>query len=191
MKKAAIPCRERGLKKWDGVKAVPLSICGRCGMGKFRFYHIKEEYIAYLHEIDQRVQYNKGQRRPYVGIVLTVGTHDYYVPLESPKCSHSKLKSSGPILKLEDGALGIMGFNNMLPVLACELIEIDFEHLSDVRYRMLLQNQARCCNRMATEIQKRAETTYRKATDRKNQFYQKVCCDFKALEIAAEKYIHK
>lgn len=35
-------------------------------MGKFQFYHINEHYISYLHSIDTRVQYNKGQRRPYV-----------------------------------------------------------------------------------------------------------------------------
>ena len=70
-------------------------------MGKFRFYHIEDKYIAYLHSVDNRVQYNKGQRRPYVGIVLSVAGQDYYVPLESPKKSHAKMKSSGPILKLD------------------------------------------------------------------------------------------
>ena len=54
-------------------------------MGKFQFYHINEHYISYLHSIDTRVQYNKGQRRPYVGIVLSINGIDYYVPLESPK----------------------------------------------------------------------------------------------------------
>ena len=39
-------------------------------MGKFQFYHINEHYISYLHSIDTRVQYNKGQRRPYVGIIM-------------------------------------------------------------------------------------------------------------------------
>ena len=34
-------------------------------MGKFQFYHINEHYISYLHSIDTRVQYNKGQRRPF------------------------------------------------------------------------------------------------------------------------------
>ena len=44
-------------------------------MGYLRFYHIKEEYIAYLHRVDRRVQFNKGERRPYVGIVLKVNGH--------------------------------------------------------------------------------------------------------------------
>ena len=49
-------------------------------MGKFRFYHIREGYVDYLHKIDNRVQLNKGQRRPYVGIVLSINGFDYYVP---------------------------------------------------------------------------------------------------------------
>lgn len=61
-------------------------------MGKFQFYHINEHYISYLHSIDTRVQYNKGQRRPYVGIVLSINGIDYYVPLESPKPNHVNIK---------------------------------------------------------------------------------------------------
>lgn len=46
-------------------------------MGKFQFYHINEHYISYLHNVDNRVQYNKGQRRPYIGIVLSLNGVDY------------------------------------------------------------------------------------------------------------------
>lgn len=182
--------RKRGLKS-GAVISRPTTYIGRCKMGKFRFYHIEDKYIAYLHSVDNRVQYNKGQRRPYVGIVLSVAGQDYYVPLESPKKGHAKMKSSGPILKLDNGKLGIMGFNNMLPVLHSELIEIDFNRISDRKYRTLLQNQARCCNHMVTEIMHRAASTYRKATAKCNPFYEKICCDFKLLEDAAKKYTGK
>ena len=40
-------------------------------MGKFQFYHINEHYISYLHNVDNRVQYNKGQRRPYICLLYT------------------------------------------------------------------------------------------------------------------------
>ncbi|WP_165449929.1 type III toxin-antitoxin system ToxN/AbiQ family toxin [Intestinimonas timonensis] len=75
-------------------------------MGKFRFYHIREGYVDYLHKIDNRVQLNKGQRRPYVGIVLSINGFDYYVPLESPKPNHVNIKSSGPVFKNKCKALG-------------------------------------------------------------------------------------
>lgn len=85
-------------------------------MGKFRFYHVREGYIEFLHKVDNRVQMNKGRKRPYVGIVLSIEGYDYYVPLESPKPNHANIKSGSPVLKLDDGKLGIMGFNNMIPI---------------------------------------------------------------------------
>lgn len=82
-------------------------------MWNLRIWKIKDSYIRRLHEIDPRVQYNKGQRRPYVGIVLELGSVKYYAPMESPKKNHVNLKNSGPILKIDGGKLGLIGFNNM------------------------------------------------------------------------------
>lgn len=45
-------------------------------MAKLRLYHIREGYVEFLHRADNRVQMNKGERRPYVGIVLRVGDFD-------------------------------------------------------------------------------------------------------------------
>ena len=100
-------------------------------MGKFQFYHINEHYISYLHSIDTRVQYNKGQRRPYVGIVLSINGIDYYVPLESPKPNHVNIKGGGPVMKLDDGRLGLMGFNNMIPVIPSCLIKFDIQSIEN------------------------------------------------------------
>ena len=100
-------------------------------MTYFRFYHIKDEYVAYLYRLDRRVQYNKGARRPYVGVVLQIRDMNYYVPLESPKPNHAHVKSGGPILKMDDGKLGIMGFNNMIPVRMQQLIEFDIANEKD------------------------------------------------------------
>ena len=100
-------------------------------MSKFKFVHVSEKYIKYLHSVDNRVQFNKDQRRPYVGIVLSIKQMNYYVPLESPKKNHANIKSNGPILKLDDGKLGIMGFNNMIPVNAKCLIDFDILSLTD------------------------------------------------------------
>lgn len=131
-------------------------------MGKFQFYHINEHYISYLHSIDTRVQYNKGQRRPYVGIVLSINGIDYYVPLESPKPNHVNIKGGGPVMKLDDGRLGLMGFNKL--------------------------NQLNYCNKNRDLILQRAESTYRKALSRKIPLYQKVCCNFEKLERKSKKY---
>ena len=157
-------------------------------MGTLRLYHIRESYVEFLHKIDSRVQFNKGQRRPYVGIVLTIQGFDYYVPLESPKPNHKNIKSGGPVLKLDEGKLGIMGFNNMIPVKHYHLIEFDILTEPDEKYRALLQKQLQYCEKQKQIIFSRAATTYRKATDGKNPFYRRVCCDFKRLESGCTKY---
>lgn len=157
-------------------------------MSKLRFYRIHEGYIEFLHSIDNRVQFNKGERRPYVGVVLTIGEHEYYVPLESPKPNHKNIKSGGPVLKLDDGQLGIMGFNNMIPVKRPHLISFDILAEPDMRYRNLLLNQLRYCDQNKTVIFSRAKSTYQKVVSGKNLFYARVCCDFKRLEAVYDTY---
>ena len=157
-------------------------------MGKFQFYHINEHYVSYLHSIDNRVQYNKGQRRPYVGVVLSINGVDYYVPLESPKDNHANIKGGGPVMKLDEGRLGVMGFNNMIPVLDSCLIKFDIQAVRDTKYKMLLLNQLEYCNKNRDLILQRAQTTYRRALSRKIPLYQKVCCNFEKLERKSKRY---
>lgn len=157
-------------------------------MGIFRFYHIEERYIRYLHSIDARVLFNKGERRPYVGVVLVVNNINYYVPLESPKPNHKNIKSGGPVMKLDDGKLGIMGFNNMIPVHPDCLIEFDFLKETDEKYRMLLFNQLRYCEKNRDLIQRRAQKVYNSVITGRIPFYRKACCDFAKLERKCRNY---
>lgn len=157
-------------------------------MGKLRFYHIQDHYIKFLHKLDSRVQLNKGEKRPYVGVVLELNGFNYYVPLESPKPNHANIKSGGPAMKLDGGRLGLMGFNNMIPVDVCNLIEFDFKKEPDKSYRNLLYNQLAYCEKNIDIIQARAQKTYEKAVSGKVPIYRKVCCDFKKLEGRAKSY---
>ena len=157
-------------------------------MAKLRFYRIQDGYVDFLHKIDHRVQLNKNQKRPYVGVVMSVGESQYYVPLESPKPNHANIKSGGPVLKLDEGKLGIMGFNNMIPVKKYHLIEFDIMQEQDPKYRALLLNQLAYCEKNKDLITKRAEATYKKAIAGNNPFYRKICCDFKRLEENCNKY---
>lgn len=157
-------------------------------MPTLKFYHVSEKYIRYLNSADSRVQYNKGERRPYVGIVLTVNDMDYFVPLESPKPNHVKIKSSGPIMKLDDGKLGIMGFNNMIPVHSSALIDFDILAVEDEKYKMLLLNQLKFCRKNYRLITDRARRVYKKRTEDEVPFYIDCCCDFKKLENKCNRY---
>ena len=157
-------------------------------MNHLRFYHIRDDYAAYLHRVDSRVQFNKNMRRPYVGVVLSVHGMSYYVPLESPKPGHAGIKSGGPVLKLDEGKLGIMGFNNMIPVRRCCLVDFDIASVDDSAYQTLLLKQLHFCSKNRNLIMTRAQNTYAKAVSNKNPFYSKICCDFKKLESACRRY---
>lgn len=157
-------------------------------MATLKIYRVSEKYIGFLHSVDYRVQFNKGQRRPYVGVVLEVNGYKYFVPMESPKENHQNIKNSVHIMKLKDGEYGILGFNNMIPVRDDCLIEFDIAKETDEKYRELLKNQLRFCNDNKERIYKRAAKTYDEVTVKQAPFYLKVCCDFKKLEKACKKY---
>lgn len=157
-------------------------------MESLRIYRISDHYIRFLRSKDSRVQYNKGNRRPYVGVVLKVGGCQYFVPMESPKANHKNIKPGKHILQLGGGRYGQLGFNNMVPVHKDALIEFDFASEPDEAYRELLKRQAAICNRMKADILDHAQRTYFDVVNQKNKFLMSISCDFKALENACKSY---
>ena len=157
-------------------------------MEKLRIYRIDDKYIRFLKSRDSRVQDNKGRRRPYVGIVLCVGRFQYFVPMESPKPSHATMKNGKHFLRLDEGRMGILGFNNMIPVDKDALISFDILAETDVQYRNLLTKQAELFNKLRAEIFSRASRTYYDVTNHKNKFLERISCDFPALEKACLQY---
>lgn len=157
-------------------------------MDNLKIYRISEQYIRFLWSRDKKVQYNKGTSRPYVGVVLHVGQYKYFVPMESPKPNHASIKSGKHILKLDNGRLGMLGFNNMVPVHSDALIEFDIDAEPDKKYRELLKNQAIICNKQKADIYNRASRTYYDVVNNKNEFLVRISCDFKNLESACKSY---
>ena len=107
-------------------------------MEPLRLYRISSKYISFLRGADDKVQLNKNAKRPYVGIVLYVGEFRYFAPLESPKPNHKNMKSGKHLLKIDGGNLGIIGFNNMVPIHNSSLIEFDINSEPDTKYAELL-----------------------------------------------------
>ena len=157
-------------------------------MDELHVYFISDDYVRYLYGFDSRVPYNKDGKRPYVGVVLRVGDYQYFVPMESPKPSHQGLKSRPHILKLQGGALGILGFNNMIPVPDRALTLCDISAIENRKYRFLLENQQAECNHMDGLIHQRAQATYSSVLSGKNAFLLKISCDFRKLEEACKEY---
>lgn len=157
-------------------------------METLRLYRVEDVYIRYLHSRDCKVQYNKDARRPYVGVVLDFGGFKYFVPMESPKPNHVKIKSGKHILKLKNGEYGLLGFNNMIPVHKDALIEFDINDERDEKYKKLLQRQILICNRMKADILNHAQMTYFDVVNLKNKFLIEISCDFRNLEMACKQY---
>ena len=106
-----------------------------------KFYHIKDDFIAYLQKFDTKVAENKNQTRPYVGVVLEINSVKYYAQFSSLKSKHKKMKNGKDFRKINNGLYGAINFNNMIPVLDSALLEIDIANIADVKYCRLLQNQ--------------------------------------------------
>lgn len=158
-------------------------------MEPLRLYRVSDRYIRFLKARDSRVQDNKNRRRPYVGVVLSVGGFRYFVPMESPKPSHAKLKSGRHLLKIDEGRLGLLGFNNMIPVHDSALISFDVGQEPDTKYAELLRRQISYINRNKASVMDHAAKTYDGVVRKKNAFLLKICCDFKALEEACGQYV--
>jgi len=157
-------------------------------MENLKLYRVSDRYIHFLKGTDQRVQDNKDRRRPYVGVVLFVGEFQYFVPMESPKPNHANIKSGVHIMRIGNGTLGLLGFNNMIPVHNSALILFDIDKESDQKYAELLRRQVTFLNRHKADVLDHASKTYYKATSGNNKFLQKICCDFKKLERACKRY---
>lgn len=157
-------------------------------METLKIYRIKDKYIHYLKNRDNRVQDNKDKRRPYVGIVLYVGKYKYFVPMESPKPNHANIKSGNHLLKLDGGQLGLLGFNNMIPVNESALISFNIDEEEDIKYAELLRRQVSYINKNKSAVYSRASKTYYNAVKGNNKFLNNICCNYKELEKACDRY---
>ncbi len=82
--------------------------------GKFQFYHINEHYMSY--SIFISVCNTIREQCVRMLELYSPSTASIMFPL-NPQPNHVNIKGGGPVMKLDDGRLGLMGFNNMIPVI--------------------------------------------------------------------------
>lgn len=157
-------------------------------METLKLYRISDKYVRFLKSRDSRVQDNKNRRRPYVGVVLHVGEFRYFVPMESPKPNHANIKPGRHIMKLDDGKLGLLGFNNMIPVHDTAVVNFNIDDEPDEKYAELLRRQVTYINRRKADVLNHATQTYYSVVTKKTPFLLNICCDFKKLERACKQY---
>lgn len=152
-----------------------------------RIYVVKEDYINYLKKFDVNIRDNKNESRPYIGILLEINGMYYIAPLASPKEKHKTMKNNIDFIKLENGDLGVINLNNMIPVHKENIVEFNFEKRHNNKYSILLKKQLRFINRHEREIKYKADKLYKKVISGKS-FIAKRCVNFRVIEKKALEY---
>ena len=136
-------------------------------MKNLKIYYISEQYINYLRKYDKNVAYNKNSTRPYIGVVYTYNNYNYFAPLASPKEKHKLINPKAiDIFKIEDGNLGVININNMIPTPIEELTEV-LPTVTDIKYKKMLEEQLTFLNNHKAELFKKIN--YFQNLYRKNQ----------------------
>lgn len=126
----------------------------------FKLVKIDYMYCDYLRKYDKRVVYNKGKKelRPFIGVLFSIGDKEYFAPLSSPKPKHQTMSNTIDFFKIDNGVLGAINFNNMIPVSKdnYEVISLNRYNLSkeESKYQELLKNQIEWLNKNYIQVKK-------------------------------------
>lgn len=104
------------------------------------------------------------------------------------------MKNTIDFLKIDEGKLGAINFNNMIPIPIEQCKKIDVENEPDEAYKTLLYKQINWCNDKENNIiiLNKARKLYEKVIS--NKLPQRIidrCCDFKLLEEKSRIYNKK
>ena len=167
---------------------------------KLYFITLTSNYLKYLGIYENKVSLKAN--RPFIGIVFKVNNKEYFAPLSSPKEKHKRMKTNIDFFKIDKGNLGIINFNNMIPVINNDLCrnKLDLEMLSkslntdDIKYFRLLKNQLEYCEKNKNIILAKAEKIYNiftknfdKLSESQKKMYGRVN-NFKVLEYASKEF---
>lgn len=135
---------------------------------ELKLVRIDSKYCDYLRKFDDKVPYNfnKKELRPFVGVLFEINNCKYFAPLSSPKIKHLKMKNTIDFLRLDNGKLGAINFNNMLPVMDSNIIMIDLnvetKNKMEMKYQKLLKEQIYWLNRNDEKLYNRSFKLYGK-----------------------------
>ena len=161
----------------------------------FKLVKIDYMYCDYLRKYDKRVVYNKGKKelRPFIGVLFSIGDKEYFAPLSSPKPKHQTMSNTIDFFKIDNGVLGAINFNNMIPVSKdnYEVIYLNRYNLSkeESKYQELLKNQIEWLNKNYIQVKKSSMLLYQKYKNKKldKNIYDR-CCNFPLLEVKCDEY---
>ena len=151
----------------------------------FKIVKVDYKYCDYLRKFDNKVSYNAGikELRPFIGILFVVNDCDYYAPLSSPKEKHLHIKNNIDIIKINGRKLGVVNFNNMIPVSSnnYEIIDINKipKNINELKRQQLLKDQLLWLNKNYNKIIINANKLYDLYTfGRLPERIKQRCCNF-------------
>ncbi len=173
---------------------------------ELRIVSISDGYIEFLREhcpvvLDNKYETRKHTRK-YVGIVLTVNSMNYYVPLSSPKdydylpdgtIRKSNMFFSRIVLNVGGGEMKLYGklmYKNMIPVPDSAIIEYDLDNEVDEKYKAIVENEKVWMTLRVGEILQSVNRIYRFRKDLRNSNDPRIekIVDFDVVEKACELY---
>ena len=161
----------------------------------FKIVKVDYKYCDYLRKFDNKVPYNAGKKelRPFIGILFTVEKCEYFAPLSSPKVKHLNMKNNIDLIKIDNGNLGVINFNNMIPVSEnnYEVFDLNSKptNTPELKRQILLKNQLRWLNNNIKVVKSKAIKLYN--LHNSNRLPERIssrCCDFKLLEEKCKEY---
>ena len=162
---------------------------------KLRIVKVDSLYCDYLRKYDKRVSYNAGTKdlRPFIGVLFMIDKCEYFAPLSSPKPKHKLLKNTLDLIKINNGKLGVVNFNNMIPVTNNNYVPFDLNKKpkeKSEKFRMeLLKDQLRWLTANRKEINNKSKLLYN--LYKNNKLPKNVrdrCCNFPLLEEKCKEY---
>lgn len=153
---------------------------------------IDDKYIEYLYNVDNHVMYNKSHRRPYIGILFEVKGQQYYAPLSSRKEKYITMRNDIDFMRIANGELGAINFNNMIPVVRSVIRPLNISKTTNEKYKFLLMKQVQFFNDNEIAILHRATNLYKLYKEHRMPVrIKKRCVDFAKVEVAAKHYENK
>ena len=146
-----------------------------------KIIRVNTNYCDYLRKFDSRVAYNMNE------------DCEYFAPLSSPKSKHKKMKNTIDFLKIKNGELGAVNFNNMIPVKSDYYSIIDLNQstltLNEAKYQKLLKEQLAWLNANYIQVKDKSYKLYTLYNKGKlPETMRERCCNFKLLEEKCLKY---
>ncbi len=159
----------------------------------FKLVKIDYKYCDFLRNYDSRVMYNNGKKelRPFVGVLFKINDCEYFAPLTSPKVKHLKMKNTIDFMKICNGTLGAINFNNMIPVWKNDykIIDINKDLSNDKKYQKLLCEQLSWLNSNNIQVRNKSYKLYNAYKNNKlSNNIKSRCCNYLILEAKGKAY---